>query len=338
MYQPARARRRPGAPGLPPRDGVDSLVALLRWRALTWPDAPLYRWCDDEGGETTRTFAEVDARARAIAGALQALAQPGDRALLLYAPGLEYIDPSTRQRAPIHATGEVWLRGPNVAAGYWGRPDETAETFGARLPGDDEAWLRTGDLGFVHEGELFITGRRKDLIIIRGRNLAPQDIERTVEGVSAALRPGCGVAFGVDEGADAGADAAPVERSGGGEALVVVHELDETRAVDPAALAAQIVRAVGDAHDVTRLFLSGPEALPLAVAASGPRRAKLGRPVTPPRQRAPRYDCPSAPPSPARRRRRTTTASSNAPTSTAPSVAHVRAGRRATSSKIVGPT
>ena len=81
--------------------------------------------------------------------------------------------------APLEV-GEIWLQGPSVAAGYWGRPEESAATFGAVLreaPG--QRWLRTGDLGFVHEGELYVTGRLKDLLIVRGANRHPQDIEQT---------------------------------------------------------------------------------------------------------------------------------------------------------------
>jgi acyl-CoA synthetase (AMP-forming)/AMP-acid ligase II len=86
-----------------------------------------------------------------------------------------------------------------VARGYWERPQATGETFAARLAdGGDGPFLRTGDLGFVHEGELFITGRLKDVIIIRGGNHYPQDIEATVQRLHPALSPGCGAAFSVE--------------------------------------------------------------------------------------------------------------------------------------------
>lgn len=111
--------------------------------------------------------------------------------------------------------GEIWVRGPSTGLGYWERPDLTAEVFGATLPGSgDETWLRTGDLGFLHERELYICGRIKDLIILRGRNYYPQDIERIVEG-HAALRKGCSAAFSVDRDGD--------------EVLVVVAELRHPR-------------------------------------------------------------------------------------------------------------
>jgi acyl-CoA synthetase (AMP-forming)/AMP-acid ligase II len=95
--------------------------------------------------------------------------------------------------------GEIWVSGANVTQGYWNRPEETALTFHAYLADTGGGpFLRTGDLGFLRDGELFVTGRLKDLIIIDGRNLYPHDIEVTVEQSHAAVRPGCCVAFSVD--------------------------------------------------------------------------------------------------------------------------------------------
>ncbi|TWT37580.1 putative fatty-acid--CoA ligase fadD21 [Posidoniimonas corsicana] len=113
------------------------------------------------------------------------------------------VDPLTLKRCGDDQVGEIWVRGLGVAQGYWGNSEATKATFNARLSGDDDAgdegpFLRTGDLGFLDEGELFVTGRLKDLIIIRGRNHYPQDLERTVEGCCPALRRDHGVAFGVD--------------------------------------------------------------------------------------------------------------------------------------------
>src|SRR4029077_2284192 len=111
--------------------------------------------------------------------------------------------------------GEIWISGPSIAQGYWGQPEATEHVFRARLAGGpaeagEASFLRTGDLGFLRGGELFVTGRLKDLIIIRGRNLYPQDIELTVERSHPALRPGCGAAFSIELGQE--------------ERLVVVHE------------------------------------------------------------------------------------------------------------------
>ncbi|MGW7518274.1 fatty acyl-AMP ligase [Streptomyces sp. NPDC054796] len=114
-------------------------------------------------------------------------------------------DPLSGIRLEPGRVGEVWVRGPNVACGYWGRADRTAETFGARLLGADGAplegsWLRTGDLGAFHGGELFVTGRRQDLIIVDGRNHYPQDIERTVQDAHRAVRRHRLAAFSVPYG------------------------------------------------------------------------------------------------------------------------------------------
>ncbi len=105
---------------------------------------------------------------------------------------------SLTQCAP-DEVGEIWVSSPSVAQGYWNRPEETERTFQAYLADTGEGpFLRTGDLGFFKDGELFVTGRLKDLIIIGGRNLYPHDIELTVEQSHPAIRPGCCAAFSVD--------------------------------------------------------------------------------------------------------------------------------------------
>jgi acyl-CoA synthetase (AMP-forming)/AMP-acid ligase II len=108
------------------------------------------------------------------------------------------VDPTTLTRSAPDQIGEIWVRGPGVAKGYWNDREISAETFGATLPGEKGTFLRTGDMGFMVDGELYVTGRIKDLIIVRGRNHYPQDIERTVEGAHPALRRDHVVAFGVD--------------------------------------------------------------------------------------------------------------------------------------------
>jgi acyl-CoA synthetase (AMP-forming)/AMP-acid ligase II len=109
-------------------------------------------------------------------------------------------DPETASRCTPGRIGEIWLAGPNVCQGYWELPQESARTFGARLTGEPEAgpFLRTGDLGFLDDGDLFVTGRYKDLIIIAGSNHYPQDIEQTVEEVEPSIRPGSCAAIAVD--------------------------------------------------------------------------------------------------------------------------------------------
>jgi acyl-CoA synthetase (AMP-forming)/AMP-acid ligase II len=109
--------------------------------------------------------------------------------------------------------GEVWVSGPSIAQGYWQRPQETEKTFRAYLaPTNEGPFLRTGDLGFMQDDELFITGRLKDLIIVDGQNHYPHDIELTVEKSHAAIRPSCCVAFSID--------------LGGREQLVVAAEIE----------------------------------------------------------------------------------------------------------------
>jgi acyl-CoA synthetase (AMP-forming)/AMP-acid ligase II len=122
---------------------------------------------------------------------------PGGRAVELVSCGpaaggheVVIVDPPSGLRASEGAIGEILVRGPSVAQGYWERPDETERVFGATVVGEpgDRRYLRTGDLGALVDGELVVTGRIKDLIIIRGRNLYPQDLETTAEGF---LHSGC---------------------------------------------------------------------------------------------------------------------------------------------------
>jgi acyl-CoA synthetase (AMP-forming)/AMP-acid ligase II len=110
---------------------------------------------------------------------------------------LRIVDPD--RRVVVDGVGEIWVRGPGIASGYWGRGDDDRETFAARLADTGEGpFLRTGDLGFVRDGELYLAGRRKEMIILAGRNLFPQDIEATVEAAAPAVRKGCCVAFSVE--------------------------------------------------------------------------------------------------------------------------------------------
>ena len=104
-------------------------------------------------------------------------------------PAVRIVDVDTNRECPQDVVGEIWVHGDNVADGYWSKPPEEQRCFGATLvdpsPGTpDGPWLRTGDLGFISEGELFIVGRIKDLLIIRGRNHYPEDIEATVQEIT----------------------------------------------------------------------------------------------------------------------------------------------------------
>ncbi|XUL85489.1 type I polyketide synthase [Streptomyces galilaeus] len=113
---------------------------------------------------------------------------------------LEIVVPDTGTPLPDGEVGEIWVAGPSITRGFWGRPEESAERLEARLADGEGPFLRTGDLGFLHDGELYVTGRIKDLVIIAGKNHYPQDIERTAEEAHPALRRGAGIAFSVDSG------------------------------------------------------------------------------------------------------------------------------------------
>lgn len=104
------------------------------------------------------------------------------------------------QRCNEGMIGEIWLGGPSAARGYWNQPKLSEETFRAQLSDGDGPFMRSGDLGFIHDGVLFVTGRMKDLIIVRGRNLIPQDIEQVVENCDPAIRPAFVAAVSVDAG------------------------------------------------------------------------------------------------------------------------------------------
>ncbi|TQM84492.1 acyl transferase domain-containing protein [Saccharothrix saharensis] len=166
------------------------------------------------------------------------------------------VDPETREPLPEGREGEIWLGGRTVAAGYWNRPDDTAETFGAHLADGTGPYLRTGDLGTLIDREAYITSRRKDLIIIRGRNHHPQDIELTMTDAHPALNRGLGVAFSVDVD--------------GEERLVVVQELKRTERGkhDLAEVARKVRGAVAEEHDVaidTVVFIR-PASLPVTTS------------------------------------------------------------------------
>jgi acyl-CoA synthetase (AMP-forming)/AMP-acid ligase II len=163
--------------------------------------------------------------------------------------GLVIADPETQTDCAIDQVGEIWISGDSIARGYWDRPDETAHTFQARLANsEDGPFMRTGDFGFVHEGELFVTGRLKDLIIVDGRNLYPQDIEATVEQAHPAVRSGCVAAFSVDlDGEERVIVAAEVERN-----FILAQKQN---GADGAVKARQelvnaVRRAVAEQHDV----------------------------------------------------------------------------------------
>jgi len=150
---------------------------------------------------------------------------------------------------------EIWVSGPNVADGYWGRPDR-GDAF------TEDGWLRTGDLGFLHDGLLYVTGRLKDLIIVDGRNHYPQDIEATVEAAHPAVRAGRVAAFAVRDA------------RGEGAAVVV-----GCAAPDDESVATAVRRAVSAGHDLPLrgLWLVRPGAVPRTSSGKVSRAAARDR-------------------------------------------------------------
>lgn len=146
------------------------------------------------------------------------------------------VNPRTLEACKDETVGEIWVKGPSVAQGYWNRPEETSSTFGTLAPDGQGPYLRTGDLGFFSAGQLFITGRLKDLLIIRGRNLYPQDIERTVQDCHSAVTRDCGAAFTIE--------------TEGQDSLVVVNEVQQRPEVSAEQLISTIHQAVLLEHAV----------------------------------------------------------------------------------------
>lgn len=161
------------------------------------------------------------------------------------------IDPETRRPCASDEIGEIWVAGDSVASGYWDQAVLTDATFAAHTGDGSGPYLRTGDLGFLLRGELFVTGRIKDLIIVRGRNFYPHDLEHTAGASHPALLAGGGAAFSVDVD--------------GHEQVALVHELErQSRRGDHTAMAQAIRQAVAEQFELqihTIIFLA-PGGLP----------------------------------------------------------------------------
>jgi len=188
-----------------------------------------------------------DAGARMLVGCGQSLR---DQKIVI-------VHPETLTGCPSDEVGEIWIAGPSIAQGYWNQPEDTERTFHAYLADTGEGpFLRTGDLGFLKDGELFVTGRLKDLIIIDGYNHYPQDIELTVEHSYPALRPGCSAAFSVDVA--------------GQERLVIAAEVERSylprrvQSLDTKEVVQAIRRAVAEYHELSvyAVSLLKPGAIP----------------------------------------------------------------------------
>jgi acyl-CoA synthetase (AMP-forming)/AMP-acid ligase II/acyl carrier protein len=175
---------------------------------------------------------------------------------------LRIVDPATRREVAQGEVGEIWVRGPHVGEGYWNKPEETERTFGARLAGGDGPFLRTGDLAFLQGEEIFFTGRLKEALVLRGRTVAPHDVEATVER-SPHVRRGAVAAFCVDLG----------DR----EELVVAAEVRDVPGApfDPDALLSTLLEAIVDEHalPVRAIVLLEPGQLPRTTSGKTRRLA-----------------------------------------------------------------
>jgi fatty acid CoA ligase FadD28 len=206
------------------------------------------------------------------AGQAKRCAKGGGTPLISYplgdAPTVRIVAPDTRTEVSDGTTGEIWVHGDNVAMGYWQKPQETEDTFGGVLvsqsAGTPEArWLRTGDLGFVAEGELFIVGRIKDLLIVYGRNHSPDDIEATSQEIT---------------GGRVAAIAVPDD---GSEQLVVIAEVRKRGATDEDVMhklenvKRQVTSAISNRHGlgVADLVLVQPGSIPITTSGKVRRSA-----------------------------------------------------------------
>ncbi|QDF04739.1 AMP-binding protein [Myxococcus xanthus] len=165
---------------------------------------------------------------------------------------LEIVDPRTRQPSPPGKVGHVWVAGPSVSPGYYENPEATRATFHNELAGGDGTkFLDTGDLGFLDHGELFITGRAKELIIIRGENHYPQDIESTAVTAMPRLRDDSTVAISA-------------ERETENSIVLLAEAPDDAGAEDVTELAAPVARAISESHGLTlsRFVLVAKRSLP----------------------------------------------------------------------------
>lgn len=150
---------------------------------------------------------------------------------------IRIVDPEQFTPCPENQVGEIWFRGSGMGSGYWNQAEETARMFQGYVDGQGP-FLRTGDLGFLRNGELYITGRIKDMMILWGRNRYPQDIETTVEQCHSALRSGCGAAFSIE--------------ADGEERLVIVHEVERQmlKRLNIQEIVAAMRQAVAEQHTV----------------------------------------------------------------------------------------
>ena len=182
------------------------------------------------------------------------------------------VDPETETECPAGTVGEIWVHGANVADGYWGDPEDRQNTFGATLLGasagaPEKPWLRTGDLGFFSDGELFIIGRIKDLLIVYGRNHSPDDIEVTVQQIT----QGRCVAIAVhdDDGVEKLATIIEVKKRGDSDD----DALERLRAIK-----GEVTSAISTAHGlgVADVVLVSPGSIPITTSGKVRRAECVG--------------------------------------------------------------
>jgi acyl-CoA synthetase (AMP-forming)/AMP-acid ligase II/acyl carrier protein len=172
------------------------------------------------------------------------------------------VNPEMPRECADGEVGEILIQGPSVTGGYWNRDEETESVFGATVEGHDGRFLRTGDLGFFRDGQLYVTGRVKDVIIIRGRNHYPQDIEQSAEEAHPAVL--AGAAFALDDV--------------GGERLVVVHQLDrQYRGSDYHQIEQAIRRSIVEQHELDPYAIVLIRQTSLPITSSGKVQRNLCR-------------------------------------------------------------
>lgn len=158
------------------------------------------------GGVGGKAYRRRDVDATALARDVVASAEAGQESRTLVSSGrvtdfdVRIVDPVGYRELPQGAVGEIWLRGESVAAGYYGKPEESEAAFRAVLQDGEGGFLRTGDLGVLDDGLLYVTGRLKEVVILNGRNVYPQDVEHAVKSLHPALAAGTGAAFSVEAG------------------------------------------------------------------------------------------------------------------------------------------
>lgn len=214
--------------------------------------SPLFKTVDKTALESGRVAAPVSDRSVSLVSSGRS--QPGHK--------IEIVDPESCEPCEPGNVGEIWVSGPSVAREYWNRRDETESTFQARLAGTGKGpFLRTGDLGFCDGEDLFVVGRLKDVIVVRGRKLHPQDMEMTVERSDPTLRPGGTAVFGV-----------VVEDE---ERLVVVSEIDTRNSVDIDAVLGAVRQNVVEVHQVRpyAIVMIRPRSLPKTSSGKVRRQA-----------------------------------------------------------------